>query len=245
MSLSINIKPRYKPTWSVYEMAKNIPPDGWEDLFREMDEELRNISAQLDNDVIMHGPYYPAKRNIFKALELVKPQDVKVVIIGMDPYPGDYNGTCYADGLAFSVNGSIPLSNIPASLKNIFKEVKNNYPDAIINHGDLTSWALQGVLLLNACLTVRPGDPGSHKDLWLGFIKAIIATIRNNDNLVAVFWGAKAQKLMTCFGTKTLKLTSGHPSPKSAYLFQNNKHFLQINQHLISNGIKPIDFSLV
>jgi len=242
---TIKIKPRYNPNWSVYEFATQCPPTGWEKVFEGLKDELLDISNQLDQEVQLNGPYYPAKRNIFKALELIKPEDVKVVIIGMDPYPGEYNGQCYANGLAFSVDRTIPTEKIPASLKNIYKEVKANYPNAQLNTGDLSSWAQQGVLLINASLTVRPGVPGSHKKLWAGVVKAIISKVKENEHVVFVFWGKDAQRYMADAGNKCQKLSSGHPSPMSVKLFLGNQHFLKINNYFKYVGLPEIDWSVV
>jgi uracil-DNA glycosylase len=241
----IKIKPRYNPNWSIYEYATLCPPSGWESVFESLKDEFKDISEQLDQEVQMHGPYYPAKRDIFRALELVKPKDVRVVIIGMDPYPGEYNGQCYANGLAFSVDRNIPVDKIPASLKNVYKEVKSNYPNAQLNTGDLSSWANQGVLLINASLTVRPGVSGSHKKLWAGVVKAIISKVRENDNVVFVFWGKDAQKYLADVGNKCQKLSCGHPSPMSVKTFLGNQHFLKINNFFRHIGLPEIDWSVM
>jgi uracil-DNA glycosylase len=241
----IKIKPKYNPNWSVYEFATQCCPLGWESVFyaTEIKEELKGISDQLDKEVELNGPYYPPKKDLFKALELTPLSSVRVLILGMDPYPGDYQGHCYAHGLAFSVDPSIPLNGLPGSLKNVFKEVQDNYPTAQMTSGSLINWATQGVLLLNASLTVRPGIPGSHKKLWAALIKAIIDKVKENEHVVFVFWGADAKKFESLVGNRCQKLVSGHPSPMSCKLFFGNKHFLKINAYFKHVGLPEIDWS--
>lgn len=222
----------------------NCSPDGWETLFENNRHELQDISDQLEQEVQQNGPYYPAKRNVFRAFELVRPENVRVVIIGMDPYPGEYQNQCYANGMSFSVGSHVPVTKIPASLKNIFTELRDNYPNITLNSGDLSPWARQGVLLLNACLTVRPGSPGSHKSLWTGFIKSVIGALKDRDDVVFVLWGKNAQALSPQIGGKVQKLLSGHPSPMSVKLFTGNKHFLKINAFFKHIGQPAIDFSI-
>ena len=181
---------------------------------------------------------YPDLNNIFKAFNLCKFNDLKVVIIGQDPYHG-YNE---ANGLAFSVNEGI---NIPPSLKNILKEVKSDVGKTSINNGDLSIWATQGVFLLNSILTVVENKPLSHKGIgWEGFTNEVIKIIsKNASNIVFLLWGNNAKnKIKFIDEQKNCVLISGHPSPLSAnrgYWF-NNKHFSQTNNYLISKNKTPI-----
>ena len=181
---------------------------------------------------------YPDLNNIFKAFNLCKFNDLKVVIIGQDPYHG-YNE---ANGLAFSVNEGI---NIPPSLKNILKEVKSDIGKTSINNGDLSIWATQGVFLLNSILTVVENKPLSHKGIgWEDFTNEVIKIIsKNASNIVFLLWGNNAKnKIKFIDKQKNLVLISGHPSPLSAnrgYWF-NNKHFSQTNNYLISKNKTPI-----
>jgi len=163
----------------------------------------------------------------------------------MDPYPGEYNNDCYASGLSFSVNRNIPINKIPKSLNNIFIELKNEYPNITMTNGDLTSWALQGVLMINASLTVRPGVPGSHKFLWRGFIKEVLNELNNRSNtdqLVVMCWGRDAETLLPFVSTKAQILKAGHPSPQSFHLFKGCNHFLKTNAFFKHIGQQPIDF---
>tara|TARA_B100001769_G_scaffold152043_1_gene119208 strand:- start:2266 stop:2931 length:666 start_codon:yes stop_codon:yes gene_type:complete len=181
---------------------------------------------------------YPDLNNIFKAFNLCKFNDLKVVIIGQDPYHG-YNE---ANGLAFSVNEGI---NIPPSLKNILKEVKSDIGKTSINNGDLSIWATQGVFLLNSILTVVENKPLSHKGIgWEDFTNEVIKIIsKNASNIVFLLWGNNAKnKIKFIDEQKNCVLMSGHPSPLSAnrgYWF-NNKHFSQTNNYLISKNKTPI-----
>ena len=244
--MQYNIKPLYNPKWNVYEQAINNTPDGWEYVFNQLDDEMKDVSQQLDNDVIANGPYYPYKHNIFRAFHLVRPENVRVVIIGQDPYPGSYLDQPYADGLAFSCNRDIPVEKIPGSLSNIFRELRDNYPNIRLEHGDLTTWALQGVLLLNTSLTVRPGQPNSHGKLWYGFVMSVINYLRDIGNeLIYVLWGKEVQTLAPSIGNKAHILTAGHPSTRSYNFFKGNKHFLKINTHFINNNKPPIMWDLI
>jgi uracil-DNA glycosylase len=183
---------------------------------------------------------FPPKHLILHSLTNL--QNTKVVIIGQDPYHGHNQ----AHGLAFSTLDT----TIPPSLKNIFKELKNDLNIPIPNHGNLTHWHNQGVLLLNTILTVRKHQPNSHKNKgWEQFTNNIISELSNNkNNLVFILWGSQAhktEKLIDC--TKHLILKSGHPSPLSANAGKwfNNKHFSKTNQYLIDNMITPIDWNLL
>ena len=182
---------------------------------------------------------YPAASKIFAAFDACPFNQVKVVILGQDPY----HGPGQAHGLCFSVNDGIPF---PPSLVNIFKEIKSDLGKEIPTSGNLTRWAEQGVLLLNATLTVRAHQAGSHQRKgWEEFTDAAIRLLaEEREHLVFILWGAYAQKKGAFIDrNKHLVLTSAHPSPLSAYQgFFGNKHFSQANAYLASHGIQPIDF---
>jgi uracil-DNA glycosylase len=160
-----------------------------------------------------------------------------VVIIGQDPYHGEGQ----AHGLCFSVKEGVPH---PPSLRNIFKELKSDVGREISQSGELTSWAKQGVLLLNAVLTVREGNPNSHKDKgWEKFTDRVIAELNRKETpVVFLLWGAYAQKKAEIITNPIhKKLTSVHPSPLSASRgFMGCRHFSKTNQLLIDSGIEPI-----
>ena len=188
----------------------------------------------------MKAEIYPDMKDIFRAFEISNLDDVKIVIFGQDPYylPG------VADGLAFSTK----QSKTPASLKNIFKELKNEYPDLIIETNDLTSWAKQGVLLANTSLTVMKNMPNSHAYLgWSYVIEEAIEYINENrHNVIFLLWGNQAKKFKSLINEeKHHVLMSAHPSPLSANNgFFGNNHFKIANQILADNFQKEIDWNL-
>ena len=181
---------------------------------------------------------YPEGNKIFEAFNLCKFNDVKVVIIGQDPY----HGPNQAHGLCFSVNDGIAH---PPSLINIFKEIETDLNIAYPTTGNLSRWAKQGVLLLNATLTVRAHEAGSHqKQGWEQFTDAIINIVSTqNNHVVFLLWGGYAKKKSVLIDSKKhCILTSGHPSPLSAnrgYWF-GNKHFSKANVYLKSKGLSEI-----
>jgi uracil-DNA glycosylase len=182
---------------------------------------------------------YPPGREIFRSFDACDFDNVKVVIIGQDPY----HGPGQANGLCFSVR---PEVKMPPSLVNIFKEIRNDLGKPIPPSGDLERWAQQGVLLLNATLTVRASSPGSHQNKgWETFTDAVIKTISDEkERVVFLLWGAYAQKKGEIIDRqKHFVLLSPHPSPFSADRgFFGNKHFSKANDYLKSKGIKEIDW---
>ena len=181
---------------------------------------------------------YPEPKNIFNAFNLCPLDKVRVVIIGQDPYhePGQAHGLC------FSV---LPPTPIPPSLQNIYKEIESDLGRPSSTHGDLTHWAEQGVLLLNATLTVRAHAAASHAGLgWERFTDAVISACATRENIVYLLWGSYAQKKAQIVDpNKNLILKSVHPSPLSAYHgFFGNHHFSLANEYLIAHGQEPIDW---
>ena len=184
---------------------------------------------------------YPNMNDIFNALKLTSFEDTKVVIIGQDPY----HGFGQAHGLCFSVKkGVVP----PPSLKNIYKELKSDIGFEIPNHGELTSWAKQGVLLLNNVLTVREGLPNSHKGKgWEIFTDRVIGELNKKETpVVFLLWGANAQKKAEIItNPKHYKLITVHPSPLSASRgFFGCKHFSKTNEILQKNHVNPINWEI-
>lgn len=182
---------------------------------------------------------YPPGRDIFKAFDACSFDDVKVVIIGQDPY----HGPGQANGLCFSVQDGV---RTPPSLVNIFKEIHQDLGKPMPRNGDLERWARQGVLLLNATLTVRASTPGSHQNKgWEPFTDAAIKVISGEkENVVFLLWGAYAQKKGEVIDRrKHLVLMSAHPSPFSADRgFFGCRHFSKANDYLRSKGLKEIDW---
>jgi len=182
---------------------------------------------------------YPPGKEIFNAFDCCDFRHTKVVIIGQDPY----HGPGQANGLCFSVRDGIRM---PPSLVNIFKEIKHDLDKPMPASGDLTRWAKQGVLLLNATLTVRAASPGSHQNKgWESFTDAAIRKIsEEKQHVVYLLWGAYAQKKGEIIDrNKNLVLMSAHPSPFSADRgFFGCKHFSKTNEYLKSKGLKEIDW---
>ncbi|MFK7782388.1 uracil-DNA glycosylase [Psychroserpens sp.] len=183
---------------------------------------------------------YPPLDKIFNAFNFCHFDDLKVVIIGQDPY----HGINQANGLSFSVNDGVTH---PPSLINIFKELENDLKTTYPQTGNLEEWAKQGVLLLNATLTVKANQAGSHqKKGWEQFTNAVIKTISDKkSNVVFLLWGGFAKQKSKLINVhKHYVLTSGHPSPLSAnrgYWF-GNKHFSKTNRFLIENNLQPINW---
>jgi uracil-DNA glycosylase len=208
----------------------------WETLLSE--EIQKDYFVSLATAVKASRPFYPKVSDMFRALELVDFDNIRVVILGQDPYHGDGQ----ANGLAFSVNAD---QKLPPSLRNIFQEIKSDV--GISNaRGDLTSWAKQGVLLLNSILTVTPDKPGSHANLgWEKFTDKIIVDVSTHrSNVVFMLWGAYAKSKEPLIDSpKHLVLTSTHPSPLSAHSgFFGCKHFSLANEYLNSKGKSTIDW---
>jgi uracil-DNA glycosylase len=214
----------------------------WIPTFERSKFEFSRISTALQNDVVAVGNPYPLKNNLFKAFEHTPLDKVKVVIFGQDPYPQAFNGEPRAQGLSFSVKHE---DAIPSSLKNIFKEIQRSYPEWVPPlHGNLEGWAEQGVLLLNSCLTCRPGQPGYHSKykVWMPFIVRVLKSLEiHRPNCIYVMWGAEAQKMSPQINEKSIQLTSSHPSGLSAYRgFVGCGHFKTINTLLVDQGEMPI-----
>jgi len=215
---------------------------GWKKLLSEEFEKeyFSRIVELLRNEKESRQLIYPLGSMIFNAFNLTDFKDVKVVILGQDPY----HGAGQANGLAFSVQKGI---KIPPSLSNIFKEIESDLGVKMPkNHGNLASWAQQGVLLLNASLTVRANQPNSHAGIgWHIFSDAVIKILNSKkEHLVFVLWGNFAkQKMELIDETKHLVLTSQHPSPFSAHKgFLGNRHFSKTNEYLTQHGITPINW---
>ena len=191
------------------------------------------------NQYLKNKKIAPLPKDIFKAFELCSYQETKVVIFGQDPYFQDG----LANGLAFSVDKN---NSIPASLKNIYKEIKNDIGVVLSKNGSLDSWASQGVLLLNSCLTVEVSKPGSHSGAgWENFIKEVVMLLNKKNNLVFLLWGKNAKKYKKYINPNShLVLTASHPSPLSAYrgIFFWVQTFFQNVMHVKANGIIEINW---
>ena len=214
----------------------------WEELFEEIKEKdyAKKINTILNQEYATHTIFPPCNM-MFNAFKYTPLKEVKVVIIGQDPYHEDHQ----AMGLSFSVPKGVAL---PPSLINIFKEIENNFGYKMnYSNGDLTYLAKQGVLLLNTILTVRKSIPLSHQKIGYDlFVQDILKTIdEQNQPIVFLLWGNYARGLKKYLHNPThLILESTHPSPLSANRggFFNQNHFLKANNYLVSHGLKPINW---
>lgn len=210
----------------------------WHQLVQEALPEhyFAKINSFMD-EVYGQGLVYPPRDKVFKALTETPFEDVKVVILGQDPYHGPEQ----AQGLSFSVPDNLPA---PPSLRNILKELQEDIGPR--DHHDLTPWANQGVLLLNACLTVPAGQANGHAGLiWEPFTDAVIKVLNQKETpVVFILWGGYARKKKNLIkNPKHLILESAHPSPLSAYRgFFGSKPFSKTNAYLESQGLSPIDW---
>lgn len=206
---------------------------------------VASLAAFVERDRASGVPVYPPKELVFNAFRKTPYDKVKVVIMGQDPYHGPEQ----AHGLCFSVPKGIPT---PPSLQNIFKELASDIGLPIPSHGCLSSWAEQGVLLLNATLTVRQGEPMSHHGKgWETFTDAVIAKLsERKDPIIFVLWGKSAQEKCKHLRSSAnssghIILTAPHPSPLSAHQgFLGCRHFSQINTLLEQQGKDPIDWKI-
>jgi len=238
-TLNIMSKP-VDQSWTIEKIAREARPITWEAVFEDAMNELSDVSQILEKDEVTYGSFYPLKKDIFSAFHYTTLNNVKVVIIGQDPYHQSVyiNGKTVprATGLSFSVRQE---DAIPSSLQNIYTELCNSVrgfrkPD----HGDLREWSRQGVLLLNTCLTVRPHKPGSHGDIWLGFINKVFKAIAlANPYCIFLLWGREAQKIKPMLGERSVILEAAHPSGLSARRgFFGCNHFNLVNESLLNQG---------
>ncbi|MFT4764972.1 MAG: uracil-DNA glycosylase [Oleispira sp.] len=223
--------------------ASHLPKD-WQKLLKaEFDQPyMQSLQTFLESEQEQGKTIYPSADQIFTAFKLTSLTSVKVVILGQDPY----HGPDQAHGLSFSVPRHI--TKLPPSLKNIYKELNTDLGIPIATTGDLTHWAEQGVLLLNAMLTVERKNAGSHqKQGWENFTDQVIQRLSDqSEGIVFVLWGAYAQKKSSLIDeSKHLVLKGIHPSPLSAHRgFFGSKPFSLINQYLSSNNKAEIDWAL-
>jgi uracil-DNA glycosylase len=217
-----------------------MEPSWKEKLSGEFEQAYFTELATFVREEYKEGAVYPAPKNIFRAFDLCPFDAVKVVILGQDPYHGERQ----ANGLAFAVSDDVP---VPPSLQNIFKEIESDLGKPLVHrNGDLSRWARQGVLLLNATLTVRAHRAGSHQEKgWERFTDAVIRTLsEEREHLVFMLWGNYAKaKGAHIDRAKHLVLEAPHPSPFSAASgFFGCKHFSRANAYLASHGEIPIDW---
>lgn len=220
-------------------MSVKIEESWARELSEEFDKDYFKQLIEFVKEEYQSQTVYPKGQDIFRAFDACPFEDVKVVILGQDPY----HGPGQANGLSFSVHEGIPF---PPSLVNIFKEIKNDIGKDIPPNGSLERWAKQGVLLLNATLTVRAHQAGSHqKKGWETFTDAVIGHLaESRKDVVYILWGSYAQKKAAMVSaTKNLVLKSPHPSPLSAYRgFFGGNQFSKTNEYLAAKGLEEIDW---
>ena len=216
--------------------------ESWKTVLKDEFEQpyFQSLATFLRKEKAAGKIIYPPGSLIFNAFDTTPFEAVKVVILGQDPYHNPNE----AMGLSFSVPKGI---RIPPSLRNIYKELNDDLGLPIPNHGDLTSWAKQGVFLLNAMLTVEKNRAGSHQKIgWQNFTDAVIRKLSNQrQNLVFMLWGGFARKKKILIdNARHLVLEAAHPSPLAGGAYFGSKHFSKANQYLESKGISPIDWNL-
>ena len=215
----------------------------WKEVLGDEFEQpyMKNLRSFLKQQIASGRTLFPEGRNIFAALDAAPLDQVKVVILGQDPY----HGPGQAHGLCFSVLPTVPL---PPSLRNIYKEIALDLGYSMPKHGFLGSWASQGVLLLNAVLTVEKGMANSHQGKgWEQFTDRIIQVLnQKTEGLVFMLWGGYAQKKGGMIdGSRHLVLKAPHPSPLSAHRgFFGCRHFSRANEYLMTQGKDPIDWRI-
>lgn len=220
-------------------------PPAWREHLRPFidSDTYAPLCRFVDGERAAGKTIYPA--DVFRALRLTSPDDVKVVIVGQDPYHGEDRGHPQAHGLAFSVP---PAVRPPPSLRNIFKEITADLGHALPSHGCLDAWAKQGVLLLNTVLTVERGKAASHaKQGWERCTDTLIHELAHrHEHLVFMLWGSHAQAKRTLLDARPhCVLEAPHPSPLSAHRgFLGCRHFTLANEYLVENGRTPIDWRL-
>ncbi|RQR28570.1 MULTISPECIES: uracil-DNA glycosylase [unclassified Burkholderia] len=220
-------------------------PAVWRDVLKPFTDSdaYAPLCRFVDDERAAGKSVYPT--DVFRALRLTSPDDVKIVILGQDPYHGDDRGTPQAHGLAFSVP---PAVRTPPSLRNIFKEIAANFGHDTPRHGCLDTWARQGVLLLNTVLTVERGAAASHaKRGWEQCTDTLIRELASRHRgLVFMLWGAHAQAKRALFDASAhCVLEAPHPSPLSAHRgFLGCRHFALANDYLVEAGREPIDWRL-
>ncbi|MCA9366199.1 uracil-DNA glycosylase [Candidatus Kaiserbacteria bacterium] len=220
-------------------MKVQIEPS-WEAVLKsEFEKEYFKKLAETVRDAYLKGPVYPPPQQVFNAFTLCPFDNVKVVILGQDPY----HGPNQAHGLSFSVPDGVQT---PPSLQNIYKEIQSDIGTPVPASGNLERWARQGVLLLNATLTVLPAQAGSHQGLgWEEFTDAVIKTIsEHKEHVVFMLWGSYARSKASLIDwEKHLVLEAPHPSPLSAHRgFLGCKHFSQANQYLKEHKLEPVEW---
>ena len=230
---------------NIYSYSLEHVPLGWEQIFSQCDIEILHASNLVEHEERNGKISLPHYSEVFNVFNYIRPEQVKVIMLGQDPYADFIQGTriSIAHGLSFSVREG---SNIPRSLTSIFKEIKRSYPDSSFASGDLTQYVMQGVLLLNASLTVNYKEPYSHKKIWTPFLKKIIDYLCEiNKNIIFVLLGSASQKMGDdIIKPGFCKLIADHPVAMKLPGFANCGIFLAINNKLKTIEEREIDWSI-
>jgi uracil-DNA glycosylase len=226
----------YHESTTLLDYTFSHTPKGWEKFFNDTDTNGLEVVSQKLSGTNFYPPIYA----IYTCFEHIKPPQVKVLLIGQDPY---FNKG-QAMGISFSVRKGI---SVPPSLRNIYKELEDDGFSIADSCGDLTSWCRQGVLMLNAALTVEPGRAKSHTNIWMEkFTPSLMVWLSKVcQPMVIIMWGSDAQAFSEFFSDRHKKIKSSHPSPYSAnYTFFGSRPFSKANKYLKELGREPIDWSL-
>lgn len=226
---------------NIYDYTLRNAPWSWREFFEQRMKYIKAVSDTVDKDVKLGEIVLPPMEYLWNAFVYTAHNNVKVVLLGQDPYPTPGNAT----GLSFSVKKG---NEIPKSLINMYNVLaKTVYGFEIPEHGDLTNWAIQGVLMINTAYTVIAGKPNSHSRTWKQFTDPLIEYLSDNyNNLVFLLWGKEAQKYRKFIDKrKHLVLETSHPSPLGYHCgFKDSDHFNQTNEYLIKNKKSPINWCL-
>ena len=250
-----------QPGWDIYDYTINCAPYEWRIIIEQSLTDIKYASDEVKKVTKeTNGIFYPPLDRIYQIFHMLPPHKVKVVILAQDPYMDlstDWAGNKIIKAQGYAFGASRDDSRLPPSLLNIFKEIQNEYGRdqfEIPSHGSLIRWIQQGVFLLNTCLTVNPGKPKSHGDIYRGFIVKVLSFIvQHNKNCIFMFWGKSAQsyaKNLPCKNDNIL--TSQHPSPQAvnnnksgANSFMGNGHFVKANELLKKYGMSQIDWRII
>lgn len=214
-------------------MLFSLVPEPWRDVLASHEDLINSIGGELQQRADKGERILPDRKWVFRSLEM-RPEDVKVIIVGQDPYPNISD----AVGLAFSV--APRKSGLPGSLMNIQKEIITDIGSTTTSDGDLSRWSSQGVMLLNRILTVSAGESASHQSLgWGEVTKSIIAHVAGT-GAIGVLWGNSAKEMAPLFAEDN-RIEGVHPSPLSAHRgFLGSKPFSRVNEKLLAQGLQPI-----
>jgi uracil-DNA glycosylase len=234
---------------TLYALIMTRHPPGWSRFFRSVEHDIRHACTMISNKTLETGrPVYPPIDRVLAAFWLTPPHTIRAVIIGQDPYPGTTkSGEPKAVGVCFASDRA--SGEIPDSLVTVYRELERTVEDwKNPGHADIRCWGRQGVLLLNAALTVEAGNAKSHFGFWKTFTESLMTYLNENtSNVVFLLWGAVAQKAADTINAKHYKLMATHPSSMNAgkdRQFGGCDHFNLANQYLVSKGVHPIDWRI-